>query len=260
MDDEDFLAAVEADNKGVPEEPVKVEVVKEPEPAPEPPTPEPVAEPEKAEPEALELTTDEIVTPKPDAADGRLLALLEERDKRKAAEERARTLEEQMRAAQQQPLPDPYEDPEGFAAVQKAQTDAALYNANLRWSEQLASIKHGEDTVKTAKEWGFNKCNEDPYFNAKVAASPDPIGYVVQEFKREEIASKVTPDEFAQFQAWKTAQNQIQQPAGQTATTNQQPSAIPTPSLASAPSAGNILTEPIQGEEEIFNEVLPKKR
>ena len=252
MDDDDFLAAVEADNANTPvaEEPV-VET-------PLDPTPEPAAEPEKVEPEpVLELTTDEIVTPKPDAADGRLLALLEERDRRKAAEAER----DALRAQQVQPpvqMPDPYEDPEGFAAAQRQVNDRQLYETRLFFSEQLASVKHGEDTVKAAKEWGFAKCDSDPYFNAKVAASQDPVGFVVSEYKREEIASKVDLPEFEQFQAWKAAQGQLQQQGGQPPPPNAAPS-IPTPSLASAPSAGSILTAPVQSDDEIFDEVIPKR-
>lgn len=257
MEDEDFLAAVEADNKGVPEEPVKVEVV---EPAPEP-TSEPVAEPQaEATPEPLELTELAPEQTKPTEGFVPLAAVLDERDKRKAIEaERDRLLAAQQ---QQQPvqMPDPYEDPEGFAAVQRQVNDQQLYQTRLYFSEQLAAVKHGEDTVKAAKDWGLQRCDSDPYFNAKVAASPDPIGYVVAEYKREEIASKVTPDEFAQFQAWKAAQDQLTTQPGAPAPTPPQTSAIPAPSLASAPSAGNILTEPIQSDEEVFNEVLPKKR
>ncbi len=255
MDDEDFLAAVEADNKSVSEEPVKVEVV-EPETVPEP-TPEPVAEPSTAEPEALELTTDQIIPPKPDAADGRLSALLDERDRRKAAEAERDALRAKQAQAQPVQMPDPYEDPEGFAAAQQAQVGQALYQTNLRWSERIASIQHGAETVNAAKDWGFAKCDADPYFNAKVAASDDPIGFVVSEYKREEIASKVDLSEYEQFQAWKAAQGQIAQ-GGQPPPPTQ-PTAIPKPSLASAPSAGGILTDPEPSEDDIFAGAIPKR-
>lgn len=258
MEDEDFLAAVEADNEGTTaaeEQPV-AETPKEE------PTPQeaPTAEPEKAEPEVLVLDTPAPEQPKSDdVADGRLAALLDERDKRKALE--AELAQFRQAQQQQQPvqMPDPYEDPEGFAAAQEARVSQALYQTNLRWSERIASIQHGEEAVKAAKDWGFQRCETDPYFNAKVAASPDPIGFVVAEYKREEIASKVTPDEFAQFQAWKAAQNQLQQQAAPAAPPTTQASAIPPKSLASAPSAGSILTEPVQSDEEIFNEVVGKR-
>ena len=252
MEDDDFLAAVEADNaNNAAPEPVKVEVV---------------AEPKAPEPEVLELTDPVTPEPKPaeapepmrdDAAEGRLVALLDEREKRRAAEaELARLRESQQQQQAPVQMPDPYEDPEGFAAAQEARVSQALYQSNLRWSEQIATMKHGEETVTAAKDWGFKRCDTDPYFNAKVAASPDPVGFVVAEYKREEIASKVTPDEFAQFQAWKNAQGQIAQAATPSPNAASQ---IPPKSLASAPSAGSMLTEPVQDDGEIFDEVIPKR-
>lgn len=258
MDDEDFLAAVEADNAGTPvaEEP-KAETPAGPTPATEA-APEPEATPQSAEPEVLELTEVAPGTPKPEPGFVPLAAMLDERDRAKALKAEL----DQLRASQQQQqpvqAPDPIEDPEGFANWQQATVGQALYQTNLRWSERIASIQHGADTVAKAKEWGFQRCETDPYFNAKVAASDDPVGFVVSEWKREEIASQVTPDEFAQFRAWKEAQGQLKQQAAPAATPKQT-SAIPPPSLASAPSAGTILTEPVQSEEEIFDEVIGKR-
>lgn len=248
-DDKDFLAAVEADNAGtsVAEEP-QVETPEEPEA-------EPKAEVETPEP-VLELTELAPEQTKPTEGFVPLGAVLDERDKRKAAEAERDALRARQAPTPVQ-MPDPYEDPEGYAAAQRAETAAALYQTNMRWSERIATIEHGKETVAAAKEWAFKKCDADPYFNAKVAASEDPVGFAVAEYKREEIASNVTPDEFAQFRAWKDAQNQLQQQAAPAAA-SQQPSAIPAPSLASAPSAGGILTEPVQSDEEIFKEVLPK--
>lgn len=249
MDDNDFLAAVEADNEGTP----VVEAVE---------TPQQDTTVVVEAPEAEVLVLDTPAPPEPpkqdDAADGRLAALLDERDKRKALEAKLAQYEQrQQQQAQQVQTPDPYEDPEGFAAAQEARVSQALYQSNLQWSERIASMQHGEETVKAAKDWGFQRCETDPYFNAKVAASPDPVGFVVTEFKREEIASKVTPDEFAQFQAWKQAQTQLQQAAPAAPSTTASP--IPLRSLASAPSAGSILTEPVQSDEEVFNEVIGKR-
>lgn len=256
MEDEDFLAAVEADNAGAPEEPVKVELVKEPEPTPEPmPQPEP-EQPQAAEP--LELTTEQIDQPKADAADGRLLALLEERDKRKAAEAELRTLREAQQA-QQQPVqrPDEWEDPDGARAFDQAEVARQFHQMNLRYSERLAKVEHGAEKVAAALQWAEQKCNNDPHFNAKAFASDDPAGFAVAEYDREQIATNVTPSDFAQFQAWKQAQGQLQQTAQ--AVPPNTASTIPPRSLASAPSAGSMLTEPVQSDDEIFAEVIGKR-
>ncbi len=249
MDDEDFLAAVEADNAITPvaEEPAT------PEPTPQEPTPEPQA----AEPEVLVLETP--ATPEQIEREERppLAALLDERDKRKAAEAERDALRAQQRQAAPVQMPDPFDDPEGFAAANEAKVNANLYQINLRYSERLAKVEHGAEAVEAAKDWGFQRCETDPYFNAKVAASDDPIGFVVAEYKREEIASKVSLDDFAQFQAWKAAQGQIEQ--GGQPPPQKQPPKIPSPSLAAAPSAGGILTDPEPSEEEIFSAGVPKR-
>lgn len=250
MDDDDFLAAVEADNVNTPveetvEQPVQVETqTPEAEPAPEP-AQEPVAPFEAP-----------VVEHKPDPGFVPITVVLDERDKRQRAEQELA----QFRAAQQQPqaVPDQWEDPEGFQAHQDQKVQAALYQQNLRWSERIAASEHGKETVDQAKQWGIGRCDADPYFNAKVAASDDPIGFVVSEWKREQIAAQVTPDDFAQFQAWKAAQAQIQAPSSAQPAASPPPSrSVPPRSLASAPSAGGVMSEVVQSDEEIFREVIP---
>lgn len=246
MDDEDFLAAVEADNKGVEEpkeEPAPLELTEEAPPEPEAAQPEPQPEPEaKPEPQTAPIS-----------------ALLDERDKRKALE--AELAQYRARQQQQQPeaVPDMFEDPDGFAAYQDQKVQAALYQQNLRWSERTATIEHGAETVSTAKDWGFQRCEADPYFNAKVAASPDPVGFVVSEWKREQIASQVTPEDLTQFQAWKAAQAQLQAQTAQPAPTPTPSQSAPPRSLASAPSAGSVMTEPVPSDEEIFADTFARK-
>ncbi len=246
MDDDDFLAAIEEDNKAgqVAPEP-EVETPKEPDPEPQP-EPEQAPEPEPPEPQVAAAPE-----PKPDAQQFVPLgAVLDERDKRKALEAQLA----QYRAQEQpQQLPDVFEDPDGFAAAQDQKVQQALYASNLRWSERMATIEHGKDTVVQARDWGFKRCDADPYFNAKVASSDDPIGFVVSEWQREQIASQVSPEDFKQFQAWRQAQAELQPPPSPgTAAPQALPRSIPPRSLASAPSAGGIRTEVEPDEEDIF--------
>lgn len=247
MDDDDFLAAVEADNAGAPveepkEDPAPLELTEEapPEPQAEPPVePEPEAKPE---PQHVPIT-----------------AMLDERDKRKALEQELAQLRASQQQQQPQAVPDVFEDPDGFAAYQDQKVQQALYQQNLRWSERTATIEHGAETVNQAKDWAVARCDADPYFNAKVAASPDPIGFAVSEWKREQIASQVTPEDLTQFQAWKAAQAQLDASAQPSAATTTSPRTPPPRSLASAPSAGNVLTEVEPTEEDIFAGAIPKR-
>lgn len=250
MEDEDFLAAVEADNS--------IASTEEPVAETPPEQVEKPVEPETVEP--LELTEKAPEQPKPEeTGHAPIAALLDERDKRKAAEARLAQLEQAQQAQQTVQMPDPLEDPEGFAAAQEARVQSAMYQMNLRYSERLAVVEHGPEKVATAKAWAVAKCDADPHFNARVASSEDPVGLAVREYEREEIASKVTPSEFEQFQAWKAAQSQLQQQAAPAAQPNQTSPTIPKPGLASAPSAGGILTEPAQSEQDMFDEVMPKR-
>ncbi len=252
MDDEDFLAAVEADNANTPE-PVKVEVV---EPSVETPVEQPAAEPEKVEP-VLELTELAPEQTRPTEGFVPLGAVLDERDKRKAAEARLAQLEQQ--AAQRQPVqtPDPYEDPEGFAAYQQAQVGSAIQNITLNTSERFARKEHGAETVESAKAWALQRFASDPLYQTQVLNDGDPYERVVSDWRKEQMLSEVSdPKEFEQFKAWKQAQNALA--GGQPPPPNAAPT-IPSPSLASAPSAGNILTEVAATEEDIFAAGVPKR-
>lgn len=131
-------------------------------------------------------------------------------------------------------VPDPILDPQGFAQFQTDQFEQARFQDRLYFSAQLAESKYGSDTVKQAHEWGFQRCDTDPYFNARVRASQDPYSLVVQEYQREQIAAQVNPDEFKAYQAWKAAQATVQQ-AQPVAPPQPEP---PTRSIASATSAG----------------------
>lgn len=257
MDDEDFLDAIEADNANTPVEEPKPEPETPAEPEAPTPEPEQPAPEEPAPSEPVNPLVAPVVDAKPDPGFVPISVVLDERDKRQKLEAELAKFQ-----AQQQPqaIPDRWEDPEGFDAYQDQKLQAALYQQNLRWSERIAASEHGKETVDTAKAWGIERCDADPYFNAKVASSPDPIGFVVSEWKREQIASQVTPDDFAQFQAWKAAQAQLQAPAqpppAASPTTSR---TVPPRSLASAPSAGGVMTEVAQSDEEMFEETFPKR-
>lgn len=106
----------------------------------------------------------------------------------------------------QQPVyevPDMFADPEGWQAYQQAQMDRRLYSQSLAMSERFARQQYGAETVDQAKEWGLRRCDEDPVFNNQVFASGDPVGYVVQQYQRDQITSQVTPEDFAEFQQWR---------------------------------------------------------
>lgn len=197
-----------------------------------------------------------------------IAALLDEREKRQAAERRAEQAEawrrEQEAARSRQPAPqapDPETDPDGHAAWQMDQRiasrlDGALYEQRREISQQFAVQQHGAETVKTAFDWGVQRCDEDPYFNARVRASKDPVGLVVQEYQQQQLLAEMTPSEVEAFRAWKASQAAAVDaaPAAAPAPASAPaapppPPAAPRPSLAAAPSAAAAATAiPRDGE------------
>lgn len=244
MEDDDFLAEIGKDDEAVTIEAPAEPVVETPaEPVAEPVVVETPAEPAKPEPGFVPFA-----------------AVLDERDKRKerdAENERLRLRLQQFEQAQAQPAPDIFEDPDGFAAGIEQKFEMKLHNQTLRVSERFARQQYGDELTDIAKQWAFDRCNEDPAFNAKALASGDPFGFAVQEYQRDQIVSTVTPDDFKQFTAWKQAQAGLT-PAP-TAQETPSPAKPPPRSLASAPSAGPAANEPVQSDEEIFAETFARK-
>lgn len=172
--------------------------------------------------------------PKPEPGHVPLSALMDERDKRKAAEERATAAEAARPAAEA-----PYLDPD---------TENALLQLRLNTSEELVRDKEGDETVDAAKAWAIERFKTSPAYQAEVLAKPNPYKFVVAEHKAH-LKLQATQDldlsDLDAFKAWKAAGGNAAPPAqAQTAAAIAAP---PTPprSLASAASAGgNVNTAP----------------
>lgn len=250
MDDEDFLAAVEADNANVP-----VEEPKEPE-TPEPEAPAEVVETPTEQPASpLEAP---IVEAKPDPGFVPITSLLDEREKRQRLEADLAQLRAQQQQPQAQEVPDVFDENYGAYQEQRAQT--AALNSKLDISEEMARDKFGDEAVDQARDWALEQSRARPGFYQELIGQRNPYRYAVEQYRREQIASQVSPDDFAEFQAWKAANVALHAP--QPSPVAAQPLAsreLPPRSLASAPSAGGVTTEVAQSDEEIFAEVLPKR-
>lgn len=200
---------------------------------------EPIAAPaeQPSEPAPVEEVPPGTVTiPEPKVEPGfiPISAVLDEREKRKAAEQEL----ERLRAAQApKPEPiDPWTDLEGALSQRDQQYQAILHQQKVQMSRRFAEMQHGKESVDAAYQWAVAKCDSDPAFNAQVFASDDPIGFAVQQYQRDQIASTVTMDDFKAFQAWKQAQSNPQSPIP---APQASPATPPPPrSLVSAQSAG----------------------
>lgn len=164
------------------------EVVEEAAPNPEPVEEAPV-EPEQPaqEPEPAQQ--------EPEARHVPISAMLDERDKRKALEAERDRYKQQLEEAQQrqkpQNVPDPYDDPQGFAAYQEQRVQEAVTQQRFQMSELMAKQQHGEEVVTKASQWALEKANSDPAFAAAYHRQPHPIDWIVQQHKRDAILSDI---------------------------------------------------------------------
>lgn len=181
-----------------------------------------------------------VAPPPPEPAHAPLSALLDERERRQAAERER----DELRKAQQRPpepvtVPDPYEDPNGYQAFQAQQTQQAALNIRLDLSEDLARGKHGDALVDQARDWALERMAKSPAFNHEVLSHRNPYDFIVQQHQRDQFVSQIQPSDYEAFQAWRAAQSAAPQPAAQAASP-----VPPPPSLASATSAGGAASVP----------------
>lgn len=198
------------------------------------------AEPPKAQPEASHIP---------------IAALLDERDKRKKAEERLQQLEAQHRKPQQ--APSVQDDPEGFAQYVQQVQERAVISSRFDMSQTMAEEKHGGDIVKAAMDWGMQRSQESPAFAAEYLKQKHPIDWAVRQHKRALRDAEIGDDFDSYFEreAAKRGFTKSQQPGSapqaQPQATPAAPQPVapprpqpPPPSLVNAPSAGGPKTAP----------------
>ncbi|MGH7022778.1 MAG: hypothetical protein ACREEB_04205 [Caulobacteraceae bacterium] len=153
-------------------------------------------------------------------------ALLDERDQRQKAQQKAKALEDRI-AAQQKAAAEPLPPEERY--------EAALYAQNLRVSRRFAERQYGPELTSTVHDWAVARCDADPIFNAQMRTSDDPYEAAMQAYNREQILAAVGPGDLEAFNAWKAAQAELQTqaPVPQPAA----PAPVPR-SLATAPGNG----------------------
>lgn len=199
--------------------------------------PDPVEQP--SEPAAVEQTPP-VVEPKVDPGFVPIGVVLDERDKRKQLERELEQYRQQQQAPAAEPI-DPWSDLEGALSQRDQQYQQMLFQQKLQMSRRFAEIQHGKEEVEAAVQWAYGLCDTDKAFNHKVFTSDDPVGFAVEQYRKEQIASSMTMDEFKAFQAWKAAQSNPQPQAAAPVMAQPAPSPTPPPpprSLASAQSAG----------------------
>lgn len=164
---------------------------------------EEVVQPVEAEPETVEQPQEvaEPVTPveEAEARQVPLNVVLDERDKRKAAEADRDRYKQQWEASQQQRqqpqnVPDPYDNPNEFAAYQQQMVHQAVTAQKFQMSELMAKQTHGEETVTKASTWALERAQTDPTFAAAYHQQAHPIDWIVQQHKRDSLYSQLPTD------------------------------------------------------------------
>ncbi|MCW2763383.1 MAG: hypothetical protein JWR85_3584 [Marmoricola sp.] len=175
----DFLEeAFPVENQVIPDQPVSAPEVQ----------PEVVAEPAVVEPTAPEP----VAPPKSEFIP--IAALMDERDKRKAAEARVAEIERSQQQRQPQSVPDPFDDPNGYSQYFQSQMGQAMAQQRMDTSYLIASKEYGKDAVESAREWALERGKSNPGFAAELDQQPHPIDWIVQQHKRDGLISQLPTD------------------------------------------------------------------
>ena len=228
----------------------------------EPATPAPAAEPAveaQPPPVAQPAPTPEAVIPPGYVP---VQALQEVRSELQALKASMAPPQRQATPLQVREPPDRYDDPEGYEAWRDEQFENRLFNERCNVSEQFARSKHGDEMVAQAQQWAGQQLQADPLFGIRLRQQSDPYGYVIAEYRKEQLASEVAPDELTAFRAWKAQQaqapplNPVAAPAPAVAPIAPAPPPPPA-SIASAPSAGGPAAVPM-GPGQAFDGIFRK--
>lgn len=243
-------------------EPAPIEAVAEPVVvAPE--VPQPAVEAPEPAPAVAAEPVPEPETPRED--NGRfapISALQEERQKRQELERQV----EQMRATMapkpepvaQPKAPDPYDDPQGYAAYQAQQTQAIVLRERFQISNEMAKAQYGNEEVDAARQWAVDKAARDPSFDMALGAQPHPIAWIVQQHKKDGLMTEIgdDPDAYVRRRAAELGLNAVPAIPAAPAAVPQPVPAMPPRSLASAPAAGgavkDIPTGPMSALDQTF--------
>jgi len=234
------------------------------EPEAEAPQPEPQVE-APAAPEVVEQPAPEPA-PEPEApaapaqpSDDKSIPLniaLNWRDEAKELK-RWKAEREAQEASRQAPadMPDPIDDPQGFADWQQGQVQQALITERFNWSDTMAKQQHGEDAVKAAAEWAMDRANTDPAFRQAYMQQPHPLDWIVREHKRNGLLTEIgdNVDDWFTREAAKRGYAAVPAPnaaPAQVVAAQAQPApVVPSPprSLASEPGKGGGVKEAATG-------------
>lgn len=204
--------------------------------------PEPAAEAPQPEPEQPQPAPQEEQRHVP------LATFLDQRDELKRWKQEAEQLRQQQQQGQQPvDVPDPLDDPQGFAAHQNEQIQKALIDQRFQTSDLIARQQHGDETVEAAGQWATERARNDPAFAMSYMRQPHPIDWIVQQHRKEQLLSDIGGNVDDWFTREAAKRGYVAAPAMSAAPAAEQQQGQPAPpprSLASAPGSGGIRDVP----------------
>jgi hypothetical protein len=168
--------------------------------------------------------------PRPEPGHVPLSAVLDERERRQAAEARLAEYEALQREAVAQA-----QDAELPPAER---VEHALYAQNLRASRRFAEREYGKGAITALHDWAVARCDADPFFNQQMLASEDPYEAAYRAWQSEQVLARVSPTDLADYEAWKTARAAVVSAARGSGPGGFPQQPAPPRSLATAPNAG----------------------
>ena len=116
-------------------------------------------------------------------------------ERKRLAEERATALEREnaelrRRYEQGQQQPEAYQD-DADQGQPEINVDPQLHATRLYYSEREANRDFGAEQVAEAKAWGQDICATNPQFNAAVFQHPDPIRFVIEQFRKVQVEQQL---------------------------------------------------------------------
>lgn len=184
-------------------------------------------------------------------------ALMDERDRRKAAEDQVRQF--QQRQAPPPAVPDPVEDPQGWQAHQANLIDAAEWKAVTSISQLMANKEHGAEAVSAAAQAFAAEAAQKPWLWRDLRQQPHPYEWTVNWHRRHQaVSNDADLDAFIAWKAGQSGQPPAQPVAAAAPAAPARPApAAPPPSISSAPGAGGLQHVP-SGPGQAFGAVFTK--
>lgn len=224
--------------------------------------PEPEAAPEPAEePNPAQGKGEEPAAP-PAAPEEKhqaipISALMDEREKRQAAERRAQEIERRLQEfeAKSKPRVDFYDNPEQAIAEERTNYQRALWNERLNMSEIVARQQHGDETVSAATEAFMQAAAQNPALGMDLQRQANPYGFVVNWHKQQSILAEIGNDPAAYRERLRAEIMAEQQAAAAQVAPSptQRPATVPPRSMASAPAAGSHRAAPAASPDPLFD-------